>query len=456
MIDRLLYVRARDPEAASKGRWLNGLLLTFLALAAAQVVNALWANALTGMVISLGIMLLEGGLYLLNRRGYLGLATSGMLGLICVAVLGPPLGVPNISLTNALLQPPTFVLVVFLAGVFLSWRAVLILVILTSAVSAWYYQAAPIATLAEQRAANPAWGDTPALLTGLLLVAAGTLAWVSDRVIADTLARLRQRHADLEAAHRQLAKQARLRSEVEIARTIQERLLPATIPQLPGLEIAAVCHAARETSGDSYDLLVGPRGNLHVVVADACGKGVSAALLVALSRNSLRGALLRTDSPGQALGETNQVLVPDLGGRQFVATCCVTLAPRGGRAQIANAGQIYPALARPGPAGATCEFIETSLPRLPLGIVGGLVYPEIGVELCPGDLLVCCSDGLVDAAAPGGEHFGFDRFAAVLCAAATQGLSATATLASTLAAVHAWAGADSEQDDITVVVVRVQ
>ncbi|HUS13626.1 MAG TPA: SpoIIE family protein phosphatase [Chloroflexia bacterium] len=253
------------------------------------------------------------------------------------------------------------------------------------------------------------------------------------------------------------AEQERLRSELEVARTIQRRLLPARVPQLPGLEIAAECLPAMETSGDSYDLLADERGTLHVVLSDACGKSVPAAMLIALSRNTLRSALTRTADPAQALTETNAILTPDLSRGQFLAVTCLSIDPAPRQVRLANAGQMYPLLARRGRDGApaTCEFIEPPPPRLPLGLIGSLTYGEICVPLEAGDLLVCYSDGLVDVAKQDGEQLGFDRLADLVCGAVRDGLDAPATLALLVGAAGNWGDRDTPRDDITLVVVRV-
>ncbi|HMA32930.1 MAG TPA: GAF domain-containing SpoIIE family protein phosphatase, partial [Chloroflexia bacterium] len=253
------------------------------------------------------------------------------------------------------------------------------------------------------------------------------------------------------------AEQERLRSELDIARTIQRNLLPARLPDLPGLEIAAACLPAQETSGDSYDLVVDEHGTLHVLVADACGKSIPAAMLIALSRNTLRGALRRTAAPGRALSETNEILLPDLTRSQFLAVSCASIDPQAREVRLANAGQMYPLLARPGRNGtpSTCDFLETPFPRLPLGLMGNLVYQETCTPLHPGDVLVCYSDGLVDVAQRTGEQFGFDRLVALLGVAAQEGHGAEEILATLLAAAGTWGEQDTPQDDITLVVVRV-
>jgi sigma-B regulation protein RsbU (phosphoserine phosphatase) len=257
---------------------------------------------------------------------------------------------------------------------------------------------------------------------------------------------------------RDRAEQVRLRSELDIARNIQRRLLPAHLPDIAGLEIAAECLPAQETSGDSYDFVIDDEGTLHLVVSDACGKNLSAAMLIALSRNTLRGALTRTRNPATALTETNEILAPDLTRGQFLAISCASISPGPVHTmRLANAGQMYPALARPGRNGtaAHCDLIETPLPRLPLGLLPDVQYGTQTVELRSGDLLVCYSDGLVDVSKEDGSHFGFDRLADLLTAAAQNGDSAESTLALLLATAATWGDLDAPQDDITVVVVRV-
>ncbi len=299
-----------------------------------------------------------------------------------------------------------------------------------------------------------------ALLTGVRQVNAGQLDVTVPVRVEDEIGFLSRSFngmvQSLAAARATLAAQERLQSELDIARSIQQRLLPRRLPLLVGFDLAAACHPARETSGDSYDLLLDSGGQLHLVVSDACGKSVPAALLVALSRNPLRAALARTGDPAAALSETNRLLVPDLAAHQFVAVACATLDPATHLLQLANAGQVYPALVRAEAGGPpTCQFLETSGPRLPLGLVPNLVYESLAVPLLPGDLLVCYSDGLVEATNPAGEPFGFDRLSSLLTETVATSRPAADTLAHVLAAVSAWAEGDPHPDDITLVVVQV-
>jgi sigma-B regulation protein RsbU (phosphoserine phosphatase) len=288
-----------------------------------------------------------------------------------------------------------------------------------------------------------------ALLAGVTQVNAGRLDVTVPVRVEDEIGFLARSFNgmvhSLAAARDTLAAQERLQSELDIARGIQQRLLPRQLPHLAGFDLAAACRPARETSGDSYDLLLDAQGHLHLVVADACGKSVPAALLIALSRNPLRAALARTGDPAGALSETNRLLVSDLAAHQFVAVACATLDPVGRELHLANAGQVYPALVRAG-AGASleagppaCSFLETPGPRLPLGLVPNLTYEALDVPLQPGDLLVCYSDGLVEATNPAGEPYGFDRLASLLCGLGAYMAPAADTLDRILAAVTTWA-----------------
>jgi serine phosphatase RsbU (regulator of sigma subunit) len=300
-----------------------------------------------------------------------------------------------------------------------------------------------------------------ALLTGVRQVNAGRLDVTVPVRVEDEIGFLARSFngmvQSLAEARETLAAQERLQSELDIARNIQQRLLPRQVPLLAGFDLAAACQPARETSGDSYDLLLDTRGQLHLVVTDACGKSVPAALLVALSRNPLRAALTRTGDPAAALTETNRLLAPDLAAHQFVAVACATLDPLAQQLTLSNAGQVYPALVRAEAGGAppTCTFLETPGPRLPLGLLADITYESLTVPLHPGDLLVCYSDGLVEATNEAGEQFGFEQLGELLVQLAGRPAPAADTLARIQQAVVAWAAGDPHPDDITVIVVQV-
>src|SRR5579859_6166403 len=306
-----------DAEQVRKWRVLNVLLLSF---AGVLVVNGTFSflfNTLQQGLTNLVTLGLIAGLYLVNHRGQVTVATWGLVASAMAFVLASAID-PGQGLMSAVISPTAFVVPIAVAGVLISWRVVPAITLLASGVTIWLYLDG-LPQLAGYR--GPHYDDILAMVFGLVLVFVATAAasWLSSRLIFEALGDLRARNVELVLANRALAEQERFRSELEIARTIQRDLLPAHLPILPGLELAAECRPALETSGDSYDVLVGDDGILHLVVSDACGKSVPAALLIALSRNSLRAALLRTGSPAAALTETNRALTPDLRRHQFVA-----------------------------------------------------------------------------------------------------------------------------------------
>jgi serine phosphatase RsbU (regulator of sigma subunit) len=454
---RLLECAAADPDLRRKGRLLNALFLGFTALELINMVYTLLVQKIAIEAVDVVAFFSFLALYAATRRGHVLIAawTIILFSLVLIAYFAvnvpPDHPMTEIS-TLALLMVP-----IVLTGVFLPWWAAFLVTAVSCLFTFWVYVVGGSGHAAYNQAHSEELSMALFILE-LSLIAGGLLAGTSGRLIESALDDLRQRNRDLEGANRELASQERLRSELDIARSIQRRLLPAQVPQLAAIEIAAECRPALETSGDSYDLLVGDDGSLHVVVLDACGKSVPAALLTALSRNPLRAALARTGSPAAALTETNGLLTPDLLRHQFVAACCLTVAPDARGMRIANAGQVYPLLARRHAANGQgiASFVESPSPRLPLGIVGEGIYREISVPLEPGDMIVCCSDGVVDAARHGGEAFGFDRLSALVCESVTAGHDADQTLAVLLDTLQNWADSSAPQDDLTAIVLRVR
>ena len=207
---------------------------------------------------------------------------------------------------------------------------------------------------------------------------------------------VRQQEAD--ARHRQ-----RMEQELEVARIIQQTLLPKEVPQLPGWEMAAFYRPAREVGGDFYDFLDIPDGRIGILVADVTDKGVPAALVMATTRAILRAAAERLPSPGDVLERANDLLHPDIPPKMFVTCLYTVLDPETGRMQYANAGHELPY--RRSAAG----FDELRATGMPLGLMPGMTYEEKEVEVLPGESILLYSDGLVEAHNPQREMFGFPR-----------------------------------------------
>jgi PAS domain S-box-containing protein len=196
----------------------------------------------------------------------------------------------------------------------------------------------------------------------------------------------------------------RIEQELQVARLIQQTLLPKSLPGLPGYEVAAYYQPAREVGGDFYDFLELDDGRLGLVIGDVSGKGVPAAIVMAITRTMLHAAYrLGSPSPGEILEQVNNILHPDIPPNMFVTCLGAILDSRIGRLQYANAGHDLPYLRH---ADGVSELRATGMP---LGLMPNMCYEQKEIALRPGESVLLYSDGLVEAHDPKGEMFGFPR-----------------------------------------------
>jgi serine phosphatase RsbU (regulator of sigma subunit) len=201
----------------------------------------------------------------------------------------------------------------------------------------------------------------------------------------------------------------RVEQELQVARRIQQASLPKEVPELEGWEISPLYRPAREVGGDFYDFLELPNGRLGLVVEDATGKGVPAALVMASARSMLRAVAQASDySPGEVLRRANDPLVTDIPPNMFVTCFYAILHPDNGRLLYANAGHDLPYLRR----GGACEELRAR--GMPLGLMPGMSYEQKEITLQAGESALFYSDGLVEAHNPKGEMFGFPRLRALI------------------------------------------
>ena len=200
----------------------------------------------------------------------------------------------------------------------------------------------------------------------------------------------------------------RIEHELQVARRIQQELLPEATPELDGWQIAAYYGPAREVGGDFYDFLEFPDGRLGLVVGDATGHGMPAALVMATTRGMLRAVVQSLESPGEVLARVNEALVADVPPSTFVTCFYGILEPKSGHLVYANAGHDLPYLWHGGAAE------ELRARGMPLGLMPGMGYEEKEITLKRGEGVLFYSDGLVEAHDPHYEMFGFPRLRALL------------------------------------------
>ena len=216
----------------------------------------------------------------------------------------------------------------------------------------------------------------------------------------------------LEATRRRLEQERiereRVEQELQVARRIQQASLPKTTPTLEGWQIAPFYHPAREVGGDFYDFHFLSEGRLGLVVGDAPGKGVPAALVMSTTCGMLRLAAQSYSSPAEMLQRVNEALFPNIPSNMFVTCFYAVLDPKSGSLTYANAGHDLPYLHRNG------EAEELRARGMPLGLMPGMSYEEKESTLQAGEAALLYSDGLVEAHGPKGEMFGFPKLRALV------------------------------------------
>jgi len=213
------------------------------------------------------------------------------------------------------------------------------------------------------------------------------------------------------ALEQQMRERERVEQELQVARRIQQASLPKEVPALEGWEIYPLYHSAREVGGDFYDFFELEDGRVGVVVGDATGKGVPAALVVTATYSMLRAVAqaLGSFSPGELLAQVNETLLARIPNNMFVTCFYAILDSKSGNLSYANAGHDLPYLHR-----GRGEAEELRARGMPLGLMPGMGYEEKQTILEAGESALFYSDGLVEAHDPKGEMFGFPRLRALV------------------------------------------
>ena len=247
------------------------------------------------------------------------------------------------------------------------------------------------------------------------------------------------------AREQEVAKEReRIEQELRVARMIQHTLLPKALPEPERYKIAVHYQPAREVGGDFYDLLQLPDGRLGLIVGDVSGKGVPAAIVMAITRTMLRSAY-HLGSPGEILKKVNDDLFPDIPPNVFVTCLAALLDSKTGRLQYANAGHDPPFVRHAGGVG------KLRATGMPLGLMAGMTYEQKEITLQPEENVLLYSDGLAEAHSQHHEMFGFPRIEKFVGAHA----EGAKLIDSLLAELERFTGQDWEQeDDITLLTIQ--
>jgi serine phosphatase RsbU (regulator of sigma subunit) len=195
--------------------------------------------------------------------------------------------------------------------------------------------------------------------------------------------------------------------ELALAGEVQANFLPRRVPDLPGWQLSIALEPARETSGDFYDVNLLPDGRLGILVADVVGKGVGAALFMALSWILFRTYAAEYPArPEQVLSAVNRRILEDTNAKQFVTVFYGILDPTTGTLVYANAGHCPSYIASTKQGKNVLRLIRTGLP---LGIFADITWERRTVRLDPGDVLVLYTDGITEAESVQETFYGEER-----------------------------------------------
>ena len=239
-----------------------------------------------------------------------------------------------------------------------------------------------------------------------------------------------------------------LQNELDVARKMQQSILPTVFPQLPNCELYGHMVAAREVGGDFFDVVKLADGRYGLAIADVSGKGVPAAMFMMSSRTLLKGAAIGTPHPGDVLREVNDVLEQDNESLMFVTLFYGVYDPATGELTYANGGHNPPLIVHSD--GTSMELPQTN--GVALGVMGGMEYEQSKITLEPGDTAVFYTDGVSEAMNGENEEFGMDRFSQVFADAPPSG--AIAANKAVFEAVQQFADGTPQSDDITCLVLR--
>jgi len=242
----------------------------------------------------------------------------------------------------------------------------------------------------------------------------------------------------------------RMESELKMARALQVNLLPSHLPEIPGFNLAASWHSAREVAGDFYDIFPLPGGRWGVLIGDVCDKGVPAAMYMVLARSLIRSGAQLNPSPAKLLTHVNRALIEQSPNNMFVSIFYGIIDPAKRSLTYSLAGHNPPFLGR---------GIEDKVERLlrggpVIGILPKVRLSDNRITFLPGDVLVAYTDGLTEAFNKQGEQFGEQRLEEHVHDHKKK--SARKVLDGIEHQLHSFIAGASQSDDITLLVMKCE
>ena len=259
-----------------------------------------------------------------------------------------------------------------------------------------------------------------------------------------TLRNMAEWREALQSRDRLVARQ----NELDVARGMQQSILPTRFPKDPSYAVYGKMQPARNVGGDFFDVMYLNDGRVGLAVADVSDKGVPAALFMMSSRTLLKGAAIGVGLPGEVLREVNDLLIEDNEGGMFVTLLYAVYDPSSRELTYANGGHNSPLVVHPDGTSALLPLTD----GIALGIAPDLSYKQNTVTLSPGDSVIFYTDGVTEAMNSEEEEFGLDPLSEFFRTNPPE--NPEETTAAVFDAVNAFAGEMAQSDDITCLVLH--
>lgn len=296
------------------------------------------------------------------------------------------------------------------------------------------------------------FAEHPDLLFRTIQVLSARLREADLQMIEDLRSKNRElalAYEELQAAQASLVEMERLEHELNLARELQQSILPHEFPSVGGVTCAARSQPARQVGGDFYDVIPMGERRLGLVMADVSDKGMPAALYMALVRSLIRAEVVHSDSPREVLLSVHRLLTNISQASMFVTVFYGVLDLPRGSLRYARAGHDRPLHFCP--SRSECRFLSGK--GMLLGIVDPVELEEVEVPVHAGDVLVLYTDGITDANSPEEELYGAERLRQTVCTAPSR--RAPDLLDQILERVGEFQAGAVQYDDMALLVVSI-
>jgi sigma-B regulation protein RsbU (phosphoserine phosphatase) len=249
----------------------------------------------------------------------------------------------------------------------------------------------------------------------------------------------------------EVAQRERLNREVEIAREVQERLFPQTLPPIAGIAYAGACRSALGVGGDYYDFLALPAGKLGIAVGDVSGKGIAAALMMASLQASLRSEATRaSDNLAAMMGNVNRLVYEASSSNRYATFFYGQYDPVSRQLTYVNAGHNPPMLFHS--CNDECHVSRLEACGTVVGLLEDASYHQASLAIVPGDILIAFTDGISEAMNAAEDEWGEERL--IENVKTCMRLPPAEIIACIMRTADTFVAGAKQNDDMTLVVLR--